>query len=115
MNLWRRHGAPRTVCHMTGIDDATVKKLARLARLAVSDAEVRALVPELAGIVRYVDSLRTVDTAGVAPMIHGHPPGAQLHAPTTTSPEPVLGRTAVAQSAGFDADDGTVTVPKVIE
>jgi aspartyl-tRNA(Asn)/glutamyl-tRNA(Gln) amidotransferase subunit C len=100
---------------MTGIDDATVKKLARLARLALSDAEVRALVPELASIVRYVDSLRAVDTAGAAPMIHGHPPGALLHAPTTTSHEPVLGRTAVAQSAGFDADDGTVTVPKVIE
>jgi aspartyl-tRNA(Asn)/glutamyl-tRNA(Gln) amidotransferase subunit C len=101
---------------MTGIDDATVKKLARLARLALTDAEVRALVPELAGIVRYVDSLRAIDTAGVAPMIHGHPPGAQLHTPSPpAADEPVLGRTAVSQSVGFDDNDGTVTVPKVIE
>jgi len=100
---------------MTGIDDATVKKLARLARLALDDAEVRALVPELAGIVRYVDSLRAVDVGDVAPMIHGHPPGARLHVPAGPDTAPVLGRAAVAQSAGFDDDDGTVTVPKVIE
>ena len=100
---------------MTGIDDATVKKLARLARLALDDAEVRALVPELAGIVRYVDSLRAVDTAGVEPMIHGHPPGARLHATPAAGAGPVLGRVAVEHSAGYDADDGTVTVPKVIE
>jgi aspartyl-tRNA(Asn)/glutamyl-tRNA(Gln) amidotransferase subunit C len=93
-----------------------VKKLARLARLALDDAEVRALVPELAGIVRYVDSLRAVDTSGVEPMIHGHPPGARLHAGVTVDDDtPVLGRAAIAGSAGFDVDDGTVTVPKVIE
>jgi aspartyl-tRNA(Asn)/glutamyl-tRNA(Gln) amidotransferase subunit C len=100
---------------MSGIDDATVKKLARLARLALDDAEVRALVPELAGIVRYVDSLRAVDVTGVEPMIHGHPPGARLHVPAGPDTAPVLGRAAVQQSAGFDDDDGTVTVPKVIE
>lgn len=105
---------------MTGIDDLTVKKLARLARLALDDAEVRALVPELAGIVRYVDSLRAVDTAGIDPMIHGHPPGALLHVPAAIDDAEhaavsVLGRAAVDQSAGFDAEDGTVAVPKVIE
>ena len=100
---------------MTGIDDATVKKLARLARLAIDDAEVRALVPELQNIVRYVDGLRAVDTSGVAPMVHGHPPGAQVHTPTTVDDEAVLGRMAVEQSAGYDDDDGTVKVPKVID
>jgi len=100
---------------MTGIDDATVKKLARLARLALDDAEVRALVPELRGIVAHVDALRAVDTSGLSPMIHGHPSGATLHTPQPTSADDTLGRAAVVHSAGFNADDGTVSVPKVIE
>jgi aspartyl-tRNA(Asn)/glutamyl-tRNA(Gln) amidotransferase subunit C len=101
---------------MTGFNEGTVKKLARLARLALTDAEVAALVPELSAIVRHVDAMGTVDTAGSAPMVHGHPWGAVLHKP---APPPAdgdtLGRDAVAQSAGFNNDDGTVSVPKVIE
>lgn len=101
---------------MTGLTDATVKKLARLARLALTDAEVQALVPELSSIVRHVDAMRAIDTADTAPMIHGHPWGAMLH--TSSAPAAaveVLGRRAIDQSAGFALDDGTVAVPKVIE
>jgi len=100
----------------SGLTDTTVKKLAALARLALDDAEVRALVPELARIVAHVDAMRAVDTTGVVPMTHGHPAGAVLHVAAATDDDvAVIGRAAVAGSAGFDDDDGTVLVPKVIE
>lgn len=99
----------------SGLTDATVKKLAALARLALDDDEVGALVPELARIVAHVDSMRAADVAGLAPMTHGHPDGAVLHVPAAVDDDAVLGRAAVSQSAGYDADDGTVRVPKVIE
>jgi aspartyl/glutamyl-tRNA(Asn/Gln) amidotransferase C subunit len=100
---------------MTGINDATIQKLAKLARLALNDAEVRALAPELARIVASVDAMRAVGTDDVEPMIHGHPPGAEF-APPRPWPEDtdVLGRAAVDQSAGFAAD-GSVVVGRVID
>lgn len=106
----------------SGLTDTTVKKLAALARLALDDAEVRALVPELASIVSHVDAMRAVDTTGVLPMTHGHPAGAVLHVAAAAAADDddyddvaVIGRAAVAGSVGFDEEDGTVLVPKVIE
>lgn len=99
----------------SGLDEKLVKKLAKLAKLAVDDAEVAALLPELSSIVRHVDSLRAVNTAGVPPMTHGAPL-EEIAPPASTSPAAaVLGHAAIAGSAGFDADDGTVKVPKVID
>lgn len=101
----------------SGLDEKLVKKLAKLAKLAIDDADVRALLPELSGIVRHVDSLRAVDTTGVPPMTHGAPLAATEPAPpaSTAPASSVLGRAAIAGSAGFDAEDGTVKVPKVID
>ena len=102
----------------SGLTEQHVRKLAKLARLALDDADVRALVPELAGIVRHVDALQSVETSGVPPMTHGAPlcappPGGA--APATSPPAAVLGRAAVDQSAGYDDDDGVVKVPRVVE
>lgn len=101
----------------SGLDEKLVKKLAKLAKLAIDDAEVAALLPELQGIVRHVDSLRTIDTTGVPPMTHGAPL-ASTAAPASSPTQPatsVLGHRAIDGSAGFDAEDGTVKVPKVID
>jgi len=97
------------------IDAAAVVKLARLAQLALDDDEVQKLVPELDAIVDHVRQLQSVDVDGLEPMTHGHPAGAQLQKPFAKSDVEVLGRTAVAQSAGFDDVDGTIAVPKVID
>ncbi len=112
---------------MTGMTETQIRKLARLARLALTDADVRALAPELAGIVRHVDSLDAVDVAGVAPMTHGAPlsvPEEDGDAPRTPRPPraaaaggpeaAVLGPAAVAGSLGRE-DDGSVRVPRVVE
>lgn len=101
----------------SGLDEKLVKKLAKLARLALDDNEVRALVPELSGIVRHVESLQAVDTRGVPPMTHGAPLAAANDEAVAAAAAAgdILGRRAVEQSAGYDAADGTVKVPKVID
>ena len=50
------------------VDQDTVRRVARLARIAVSDAEVEALRGELNGILRFIEQLREVDVTGVEPM-----------------------------------------------
>lgn len=46
----------------------TVRHVAKLARLAMSDSEIEALVPELNNILGWVDQLGEVDTQGVEPL-----------------------------------------------
>ncbi len=47
-----------------------VRKVASLARLKVSDAEVESLLGDLTAILDYVDVLSEVDITGVQPMVH---------------------------------------------
>lgn len=50
------------------VDDATVRRIARLARIKITDAEVPGLQAELTGILNWVEQLNEVDTTGVEPM-----------------------------------------------
>ena len=50
------------------VDHATVKKVASLARIAVTDAQVEAMVPELNNILGWIEQLGEVDTSDVQPM-----------------------------------------------
>ena len=50
------------------IDEATVRRIARLARIKVTDAEAKALETELSGILDWVKQLDEVDTSNVEPM-----------------------------------------------
>jgi aspartyl-tRNA(Asn)/glutamyl-tRNA(Gln) amidotransferase subunit C len=50
------------------VDIDTVKRVARLARIAVSDAEAAGLQSELNTILGFVEQLNEVDVAGVEPM-----------------------------------------------
>ncbi len=50
------------------VDLETVRKIASLARIKVSDAEAEALMPELNNILGWIEQLQEVDTEGVAPM-----------------------------------------------
>ena len=49
---------------------ADVEKVALLARLRLSEAELDTMTSQLAAIVGYVELLAEVDTEGVAPMAH---------------------------------------------
>lgn len=50
------------------VDTATVRRVARLARIAVSDEDVATMEGELNAILGFVEQLREVDVSGVAPM-----------------------------------------------
>lgn len=50
------------------VDHATVRKIASLARIAATDAEIEAMVPELNNILGWIEQLGEVDTSAVAPM-----------------------------------------------
>ncbi len=50
------------------VDTATVKRIARLARIKITDEEAKGLEAELSGILQWVEQLGEVDTEGVEPM-----------------------------------------------
>lgn len=50
------------------VDDTTVKRIARLARIKITDAEAKGLEKELTGILQWVEQLSEVDTSNVEPM-----------------------------------------------
>ena len=50
------------------IDAATVKKVARLARLEVAEERLEPLARELTGIMSWIEQLGEVSTEGVEPM-----------------------------------------------
>ena len=60
-------GCPASRAHMS-VDTAQVRHIAKLARIAMSDEAIEALVPELNNILGWVEQLSAVDTEGVEPL-----------------------------------------------
>ncbi len=50
------------------VDKDTVRRIARLARLALEDERVEPMVQELNGILAWVEQLKEVNVEGVAPL-----------------------------------------------
>ena len=50
------------------VDTATVRRIARLARIKVTEEEAKGLEKELSGILNWVEQLDGVNTDGVEPM-----------------------------------------------
>lgn len=50
------------------LDPATVRRIARLARIHVDDAQLPALQNELSGILAWIEQLNEVDVDGVEPL-----------------------------------------------
>ena len=93
------------------VDTATVRHIAKLARIAVSDGEVEALVPELNNILNWIEQLQEVDVAGVEPMTAVIPNKLRLRDDVVTDGGV---RDAVLKNAPV-AEHGFFAVPKVIE
>jgi aspartyl-tRNA(Asn)/glutamyl-tRNA(Gln) amidotransferase subunit C len=55
------------------IDEAQVRRIAHLARLRLTDDEVRLFGVQLASILDYFDQLQRIDTHGVQPLAHPLP------------------------------------------
>ena len=93
------------------VDTATVRHIARLARIAVSDADVEALAPELNNILGWVEQLQEVDVSGVEPMTAVIPNQLRLRDDQVNDGGK---RDAVLANAPL-AEHGFFAVPKVIE
>ncbi len=55
------------------LDEASVRHLVRLARLAINDEEIPLVVKQLSAILAYVEQLNELDTAHVPPTAHPLP------------------------------------------
>ena len=93
------------------VDLAAVRRIARLARIAVSDAEAPHLQGEINAILAFVEALGAVDVEGVEPMTSVIPMKLPLRADVVTD-----GQIAefVLANAPLVEDDFFL-VPKVIE
>ena len=89
----------------------TVRHVAKLARIAMSNAEIDALVPELNQILGWVDQLAEVDTDGVEPLTAVIEQKLRLRDDVVTDGDV---RDKVLANAP-DAQHGFFAVPKVIE
>jgi len=93
------------------VDTATVKKVASLARIAISDDDAERLAPELNNILGWVEQLGEVDTSAVEPMTAVIPNKLRLRDDVVT--EGGI-RDAVLANAP-QGEHGFFTVPKVVE
>ncbi|HMP63264.1 MAG TPA: Asp-tRNA(Asn)/Glu-tRNA(Gln) amidotransferase subunit GatC [Phenylobacterium sp.] len=93
------------------IDAATVRKVAKLARIAQAEDRLEPLAHELSGILDWIEMLNEVDTDGVEPMTSVVHQGLPMREDVVTdggAPERVLA------NAPRTAKDFFV-VPKVVE
>jgi aspartyl-tRNA(Asn)/glutamyl-tRNA(Gln) amidotransferase subunit C len=93
------------------VDADTVRRVAHLARLAVSEDEVEDLRVELNAILAFVDELAEVDIDGVEPMTSVTPMAMKMRKDEVTD-----GGIAGAIMANAPAsEDHFFLVPKVVE
>jgi len=98
------------------VDKATVAKIASLARISMDDAALERMVPELNGILQWVEQLGEVDTAGIAPMAAVIPNTLRLRDDVVDA-DPLTdgGRRDDVLANAPAAEHGFFGVPKVIE
>lgn len=94
----------------TPLSDADVRKVAALARLALSDEQVAGSRTDLAGVLGYMDRLGALDLAGVEPMTT---PVEQVNRLGADEPGPLLPNSVLMSMAPASAPP-FVTVPKVL-
>jgi aspartyl-tRNA(Asn)/glutamyl-tRNA(Gln) amidotransferase subunit C len=98
------------------VDRETVAKIASLARIRMDQADLDRMVPELNGILQWVEQLGEVDVTGVEPMTAVIPQKLRLREDVVDA-DPLTGggvREAVLANAPAP-EHGFFGVPKVIE
>lgn len=88
-----------------------VKKVAQLARLAMSEAEVGAAHAQLSAIFGLIEEMRAVDTAGIEPMAHAQDLSQRLRDDKVTETD----QREAFQSIAPQVESGLYLVPQVIE
>lgn len=93
------------------VDEATVRRIARLARIKVSDTEAKGLEKELTQILQWVEQLGEVDTASVEPMTRVVPTAIKMR-------DDVIADGEIADKVTANApmsEDQFFVVPKIVE
>jgi aspartyl-tRNA(Asn)/glutamyl-tRNA(Gln) amidotransferase subunit C len=93
------------------LDNATVRRIAKLARIRVDDAEVVTLQAELNAILGYVEQLGEVDVSGVEPLSGGAQMAMRMREDVVTDGD-------MAEAILANAPDRAgqfFAVPKVVE
>jgi len=93
------------------IDTATARKVAKLARIRVEEADLPKLAEQLSGILGFMEQLNEVDVTGIEPMVSITPMRLARRADVVTDGN-IQGQ--VLANAP-DAREGFFAVPKVVE
>lgn len=97
------------------LDLEQIRRIARLARIAVSDAEAVQSVGQLNNVLALVDQMQAVDTTGIEPMAHALDvqlaSAQRLREDVATEPD----RRAEFQAQAPAVEDGLYLVPRVVE
>lgn len=88
-----------------------VARIARLSRIAVTDAEIDAVNAQLNNILGLIAQMQAVDTDGIEPMAHPQDVSLRLRDDVVTEPD----RRDACQAIAPQVDKGLFLVPKVIE
>ena len=94
-----------------GVTTDDVKKIARLSRLHVEDAQLQPIAEDLNGILGWIEQLGEVDVEGVEPMTSAVDMAAPLRADTISDGGK---RDEVLKNAP-KSDDGFFVVPRSVE
>lgn len=93
------------------IDTATARKVAKLARIRVEEADLPKLAEQLSGILGFMEQLNEVDVTSIEPMVSVTPMRLARRADVVTDGN-IQGQ--VLANAP-DAREGFFAVPKVVE
>ena len=93
------------------VDTETVRRVAKLARIAVAEEELEPLAGELNTILHWVEQLGEVDIEGVEPMTSVTPMRLKRRQDGVTDG----GQADKVLSNAPDAREGFFAVPKVVE
>lgn len=88
-----------------------VARIARLSRIAVTDAEIDAVGAQLNSILGLIEQMQAVNTDGIEPMAHPQDVSLRLREDVVTEPD----RRDACQAIAPQVENGLFLVPKVIE
>lgn len=93
------------------LSNTDVRKVARLARLAMSETEIEAARAQLSGIFNLIAEMQAVDTTGIEPMSHAQDVSQRLREDVVTE----TNQRELFQSIAPQVETGLYLVPQVIE
>jgi aspartyl-tRNA(Asn)/glutamyl-tRNA(Gln) amidotransferase subunit C len=88
-----------------------VRRIAHLARIETSEAEVQTTLEHLNGIFSLIEEMQAVNTQGVEPMAHAQDLAQRLRDDVVSESD----RRAAFQAVAPETEAGLYLVPKVLE